>query len=120
MQAVIQRASSGAQTQQVFRTGPSASETVTERLAAEFPGFAPSTIARCVDDAWICAEHLGLAVNAGLVERVAREHLLGVQNSVPPSLAGIAGALPIRVGASRSWSQYAECPGQDCVDTLFP
>jgi hypothetical protein len=85
MQAVIQRASSGAHTQQILRTDPGASDTVARRLAAEFPGLAPSAVERCVTDTWICAEHLGLAVTARLVECVAREHLLGVQNSVPPS-----------------------------------
>jgi hypothetical protein len=89
MQAVIQRASPGAYQQQVLRTDLTASETVTRRLAAEFPGLAPAAIERCVTDTWICAEHLGLAVTARLVERVAREHLLGVLNAVPPS--GILG-----------------------------
>jgi hypothetical protein len=83
MQAVIQRAVTGAQ--QVLRTASTVSEPVTSRLTAEFPALAPATIARCVADTWICAEHLGLAVTTGLVERVAREHLLVLVNSVPPS-----------------------------------
>jgi hypothetical protein len=85
MQAVIQRASSGAHTQQRLRTDPGASDSLARRLAAEFPGLTPAAVERCVMDTWICAEHLGLAVTTRLVERVAREHLLGVQNSVPPS-----------------------------------
>jgi hypothetical protein len=108
MQAVIQRARSGAHTQQVLRTDPGASGTVTRRLAAEFPRLAPSAVERCVVDTWICAEHLGLAVTAGLVECVAREHLLGVQNSVPPS--GARDARGSHAGAYRSWSQYIDSP----------
>ena len=77
MQAVIQRAVTGAQAQ-VLRTDSTASDTVTNRLTAEFPALAPATIARCVTDTWICAEHLGLAVTDGLVEMLAREHLLGL------------------------------------------
>jgi hypothetical protein len=85
MQAVIERAVAGAQVQRVLRTDLAASETVTSRLTAEFPALAPATVERCVTDTWICADHLGLAVTAGLVERVARERLLGLVNSVPPS-----------------------------------
>ena len=44
-----------------------------------------AAIERCVTDTLICAEHLGLAITASLIERVAREHLLGVLNAVPPS-----------------------------------
>ncbi len=85
MQAVIERAGAGAQAQRVLSTDLAASETVTSRLAAEFPALAPTAVERCVTDTWMCAHHLGLAVTAGLVERVARERLLGLVNSVPPS-----------------------------------
>ncbi|MEU7884514.1 hypothetical protein AB0B54_03350 [Microbispora bryophytorum] len=60
-------------------------ELVTHRLAAEFLTVPPSTVARCVADAWACGQHLGLDVTAEIVERVARERLLGMVNSAPPS-----------------------------------
>ncbi|HKB32215.1 MAG TPA: hypothetical protein VKD26_15440 [Streptosporangiaceae bacterium] len=85
MQAVIQRAVKGAHAQRVLRTNSATSDTVTTRLTAEFPALAPATIGRCVTDTSICAEHLGIAVTDGLVEMLAREHLLGLMNSVPPS-----------------------------------
>jgi hypothetical protein len=87
MQAVIQRAvtSGSGQARQVLRVGSAASETVTNRLTTEFPALAVTTVERCVTDTWICAEHLGLTVTDGLVEMLAREHLLGLMNSVPPS-----------------------------------
>jgi hypothetical protein len=85
MQAVIQRATLGAHAQQILRTDSATSDTVTHRLTIEFPGLASATVERCVTDTWICAEHLGLTVTDGLVEMLAREHLLGLMNSVPPS-----------------------------------
>ncbi len=87
MQAVVQRAVTGAQTQRLLRTDSaySDSDTVANRLTTEFPALATATIERCVTDTSICAEHLGLAVTDGLVEMLAREHLLGLMNSVPPS-----------------------------------
>ncbi|HUK71937.1 MAG TPA: hypothetical protein VLW50_24755 [Streptosporangiaceae bacterium] len=85
MQAVIERAVAGPQVQRVRGTDLAASETVTTRLTAEFPALPATTVERCVTDTWMCADHLGLAVTAGLVERVARERLLGLVNSVPPS-----------------------------------
>ncbi len=84
MQAVMQRAVAG-HTYRVRQTDPTGSERVTQQLSAEFPALAAADIERCVGDTWICAQHLGLAVTARLVERIARERLLGVVNSVPPS-----------------------------------
>ncbi len=85
MQAVIQRAVTSAQPQRVLRTDPAASDTVTSRLTIEFPALTAATIERCVTDTWICAEHLGLTVTDGLIEILAREHLLALMNSIPPS-----------------------------------
>ncbi len=85
MQAVIQRAVAGAQAQRGRRADSATSDAVTNRLTTEFPALAFATIERCVTDTWICAEHLGLTVTGGLVEMLAREHLLGLMNSVPPS-----------------------------------
>ena len=85
MQAVIQRTATAGTTQWPGRAEPADSELITRRLTVEFPALARNSIERCVTDTWVCAQHLGLAVTAHLVERVAREHLLGVVNSVPPS-----------------------------------
>jgi hypothetical protein len=85
MQAVTQRAVAGAQAQRTSPSEPQAGQAVIRRLAAEFPMLTPAVVGRCVGQTWRCAEHLGLAVTAGLVERIAREHLLGMVNSVPPS-----------------------------------
>jgi hypothetical protein len=59
--------------------------TITLRLTDEFMVFSADTIARCVSDAWACAEHLGLEVTPPLVERIAREHLTAMVKSEPPS-----------------------------------
>jgi hypothetical protein len=86
MQAVIPRASTG--TDRAARNPQpdwTAAQTVTTRLAAEFSALTRGTVERCVWETWMCAEHLGLPVTGGLVERVAREHLHGVLKSVPPS-----------------------------------
>jgi len=84
MQAVMQRAVAG-HSSGIRQTDPTDSERVTRQLSAEFPALTPSDVERCVSDTWICAQHLGVAVTARLVERIARERLLGVVNSVPPS-----------------------------------
>jgi hypothetical protein len=85
MQAVMQRAVAAGATHKFRWTDPAVGQRITHQLTAEFPGLAPADIARCVSDTGICAHHLGLTVTARLVERVAREHLLGLMNSVPPS-----------------------------------
>lgn len=58
---------------------------VTDRLAGEFGALPRGIVERSVTDAWLCAEHLGFDVTPALVEGIAREHLVGVVNSVPPS-----------------------------------
>lgn len=58
---------------------------LTDRLAREFDILSRVTVERSVTDAWLCAEHLGIEVTPALVEGIAREHLVGVVNSVPPS-----------------------------------
>jgi hypothetical protein len=58
---------------------------VIARLAAEFLTVPVDNVGRCVADVWACAEHLGLDVTPEIVERVARERLLGMVNSAPPS-----------------------------------
>lgn len=60
-------------------------EPIIGRLVTEFVVLPPNTVERCVVDVWACARHLGLAVTPVQVERVAREHLMGVVKSEPPS-----------------------------------
>jgi hypothetical protein len=59
--------------------------TITRRLTAEFLVFSGDTVARCVFDAWVCSEHLGLEVTPPLVEGIARERLTAMVKSEPPS-----------------------------------
>ena len=85
MQAVMQRVVAR-QAREIRQADPGGdNEKITRRLIAEFPALAHGEVERCVTETWSCAQHLGLAVTAPLVERVAREHLLGMVNSVPPS-----------------------------------
>jgi hypothetical protein len=58
---------------------------VISRLAAEFLTVPIATVDRCVADVWACTAHLGLDPTPDIVERVAREHLLALVNSAPPS-----------------------------------
>jgi hypothetical protein len=56
-----------------------------QRLAAEFGNFTPDTVERCVADVRACMTHLGLDANPDSVERMAREHLVGMVKSIPPT-----------------------------------
>jgi hypothetical protein len=85
MQAVIRRGGAGTNRARSARPEPAVGEAVTARLAGEFSDLSPATVQRCVQETWICAEHLGLPVTDGLVEKIAREHLRGLMKSVPPS-----------------------------------
>jgi hypothetical protein len=58
---------------------------VMRRLSAEFVVLSADTIERCVTDVGICALHLGLDATPQLVEGMARERLLGMVKSEPPS-----------------------------------
>ncbi|MEW2359947.1 MULTISPECIES: hypothetical protein [Thermomonosporaceae] len=58
---------------------------LTGRLSLEFAIFTPDTVERCVADVQACATHLGLDATPALVERMAREHLVGMVKSEPPS-----------------------------------
>ncbi|GAA2413726.1 hypothetical protein GCM10010191_24390 [Actinomadura vinacea] len=55
------------------------------RLAQEFAIFNTDTVERCVADVQACVTHLGLEATPELVERMAREHLIGMVKSEPPS-----------------------------------
>ncbi|GAA5060295.1 hypothetical protein GCM10023259_047170 [Thermocatellispora tengchongensis] len=60
-------------------------ELVAAHLAEEFLKVPVEDVAKCVADVWACAEHLGFRPTPEVVERVAREHLLALVNSSPPS-----------------------------------
>ncbi|MFC6883959.1 MULTISPECIES: hypothetical protein [Actinomadura] len=60
-------------------------ELLARRLASEFAAFTHSAVERCVADVQACATHLGLDATPALVERMAREHLVGMIKSEPPS-----------------------------------
>nr|WP_062334785.1 hypothetical protein [Herbidospora sakaeratensis] len=60
-------------------------EAVAARLAEEFLTVPLVTVERCVDDVCACTEHLGVDVTPVSIERIAREHLLALVNSAPPS-----------------------------------
>ncbi|MCW2914994.1 MAG: hypothetical protein JWN52_3062 [Actinomycetia bacterium] len=52
------------------------------RLASEFPAIDRHTIDRQVRDTWNCAAHLGADVTLGVVEELAREHLIALDGSL--------------------------------------
>lgn len=56
-----------------------------QRLQAEFAVFSNGTVERCVADVQACMTHLGVEATPALVERIAREHLIGMVKSEPPS-----------------------------------
>lgn len=58
---------------------------LTGSLADEFPILSADAVARCVADARACLAHLGIEATPALIERVAREHLVGMVKSEPPS-----------------------------------
>lgn len=58
---------------------------LTGRLALEFSFFTLETVERCVADVQACMTHLGIDATPVLVERMAREHLVGMKKSEPPS-----------------------------------
>ncbi|WP_242906132.1 hypothetical protein [Actinomadura terrae] len=55
------------------------------RLSEEFTSFSTEAVRRCVTDVQACMTHLGLDASPDKVERMAREHLLGMLKSEPPS-----------------------------------
>jgi hypothetical protein len=63
---------------------------LTGRLALEFSSFTIATVERCVADVQACMTHLGVDPTPAMVERIAREHLVGMVKSQPPSGPGRA------------------------------
>ncbi|GAA1007064.1 hypothetical protein Aple_067630 [Acrocarpospora pleiomorpha] len=66
-------------------SGQQLTQPVSAVLAAEFTAVPRPTVERCVADVLACAEHLGVEVTTAIIERIAREHLLAMINSAPPS-----------------------------------
>jgi hypothetical protein len=60
-------------------------EMLSRRLEAEFVLLSTEIVRRCVADVLACMNHLGVDPAPALVERMAREHLIGVVKSEPPS-----------------------------------
>lgn len=55
------------------------------RLCRDFPDLSTETVRGCVRDVRLRARHLGVEPTLHIVEQVAREHLVGVVKSEPPS-----------------------------------
>jgi hypothetical protein len=55
------------------------------RLRREFPSIPADAVERCVCDVRLRARHLGVDLTPRLVEGVAREHLMSMIKSEPPS-----------------------------------
>jgi hypothetical protein len=60
---------------------------MTRRLSDEFVLLPAEAVERCVTDTRACVEHLGFDATPAIVERIAREHLMGMVKSRPPSAA---------------------------------
>lgn len=69
----------------VVRDATHARSQIGDRLAVDFGDLSRGTIDRWVLDAWRCVGQLGLDVTPWVVERVAREHLMAIVKSEPPS-----------------------------------
>jgi hypothetical protein len=55
------------------------------RLCRDFDELSPDTVERCVEDVHLRGRHLGVDLTPQTVERLAREHLLSIVKSEPPS-----------------------------------
>jgi hypothetical protein len=69
---------------------------VVGRLCRDFPTLSRDAVERCVCELRLRARHLGVDLTPTLVEVVAREHLMSMIKSEPPS-----GRRPERPRASR-------------------
>lgn len=58
---------------------------IVRRLSRDFAELSPATVERCVADVERRGRHLGVDLTPRLVELVAREHLLSMVKSEPPS-----------------------------------
>lgn len=67
------------------RSAARSREAVVGRLAVRFLDMPAPTLRRCVDDLWVCCEHLGVHPDADLIERLASARLTGMLKATPPS-----------------------------------
>jgi len=58
---------------------------IVRRLRRDFSELSPETVERCVADVRLRGRHLGVDLTPQLVELVAREHLMSMVKSEPPS-----------------------------------
>ncbi|MFI0448528.1 hypothetical protein [Actinomadura sp. 6N118] len=63
-------------------------DVLARRLAVEFAAVSTGAVERCVADVRACMTHLGLDATPDHVERLARERLVGMIKSEPPSGRG--------------------------------
>jgi hypothetical protein len=55
------------------------------RLCRDFAELSPETVERCLEDIRLRGRHLGVDLSPQTFELVAREHLLSMVKSEPPS-----------------------------------
>lgn len=58
---------------------------ILRRMCRDFAAVPAEVVERCVNDAWRRARHLGVQLTPRVVEGVAREQLLSLVKSEPPS-----------------------------------
>ncbi|GAA4504141.1 hypothetical protein GCM10023191_057970 [Actinoallomurus oryzae] len=61
------------------------SPAIVRRLCRDFAGLSRETVERCVADVGLRGRHLGVALTPEIVELLAREHLVSMVKSEPPS-----------------------------------
>lgn len=58
---------------------------IVRRLCRDFAAVPAEVVERCVNDMWLRARHLGVEPRPRVIEGVAREQLLSMVKSEPPS-----------------------------------
>ncbi|GLY89752.1 hypothetical protein [Actinoallomurus iriomotensis] len=61
------------------------SPAIVRRLCRDFTELSPETVERCVTDVGLRGRHLGVDLTPEVVESLAREHLVSMVKSEPPS-----------------------------------
>lgn len=90
------------------------SDALTRRLTDEFATFSTAAVQRCIADVHACMTHLGLDATPARVERMAREHLMGMLKSRPPSgdAAAPPGAAHHGAEPGKAVPREADTPGE--------
>jgi hypothetical protein len=68
-----------------FSTRVGVPPAIMRRLCDDFTELSPETVERCVTDVGLRGRHLGVDLTPGVVELLAREHLVSRVKSEPPS-----------------------------------